>query len=172
MCEQCHKGSVDQMNKVPFWRHKRLHQMTHEEWESLCDGCGKCCLHKLEDIDTGEISITDVACGYLDTVKCRCTDYPNRQKNVHDCVKLTQKNLPTLRWLPETCAYRLIYQGNDLPAWHYLVCGDRNEVHASGHSVRGKSISEYEVVDLERHVTDWLNDGRGDWMFVPNKKDC
>ena len=145
--------------------------MNQEEWEALCDGCGKCCLHKLEDTDTGEIAITEVACGYLDIDKCRCTDYPNRQQNVPDCVKLTQKNLPTLQWLPETCAYRLIYQGNELPPWHYLICGDRNKVHASGHSVRGKSISEYEVFDLERHVIDWLNDGSGDGVCVLNKED-
>ena len=159
------------MNSVPFWRRKRLDQMTREEWESLCDGCGKCCLHKLEDMDTGEIAMTDVACGNLDLTTCRCTDYPNRQQNVPDCVKLTQKNLPTLRWLPDTCAYRLIHQGNDLPSWHYLVCGDREEVHRAGQSVRGKSISENEVVDLERHVTDWLNDAGGDWIYVPNQKD-
>jgi len=156
------------MTGVPFWRRKRLDQMTREEWESLCDGCGKCCLHKLEDEDTGEIAMTNVACGYLDLDTCRCRDYPNRQANVPDCVKLTVGNLPTLRWLPETCAYRLVHSGNDLPDWHHLVTGDREAVHRAGQSVRGNAISENEVEDIERHVTDWLNGGEEPWAFVPS----
>ena len=117
--------SARPMSDLPFWRRKRLEQMTREEWESLCDGCGKCCLHKLEDADTGEIAMTDVSCGYLDLQTCRCSDYANRQSNVPDCVKLTRTNLPTLRWLPGTCAYRLIYQGNDLPNGIILFAGIR-----------------------------------------------
>jgi uncharacterized cysteine cluster protein YcgN (CxxCxxCC family) len=160
---------VVEVTTVPFWRRKRLDQMTRDEWESLCDGCGKCCLHKLEDADTGEIAMTDVSCSLLDLETCRCTDYGNRQAKVPDCVKLTRANLPKLRWLPDTCAYRLLYQGNDLPEWHYLVSGDRNAVHAAGQSVKGKAVSEAEVEDLERHVTDWLNNASGDWIYVPEK---
>ena len=162
------------MTDVPFWRRKPLAQMTQAEWESLCDGCGKCCLHKLEDADTGEIAMTDVACGYLDLEACRCRDYGNRQTNVPDCVKLTQANLPTLKWLPETCAYRLIYQGKDLPEWHHLVCGDREEVYRAGQSVRGAAVSEGEVEDIERHLTDWLNAAGGDRVLVtaPDKNSC
>ena len=162
------------MTDVPFWRRKRLAQMTRDEWESLCDGCGKCCLHKLEDADTGEIAMTDVTCGYLDLEACQCRDYANRQTNVPDCVKLTRANLPKLKWLPETCAYRLIYQGNDLPEWHQLVCGNREEVHRAGQSVRGAAVSEVEVEDIERHVTNWLNAAGGDWVFVapPDKNSC
>ena len=162
------------MTDVPFWRSKRLAQMTRDEWESLCDGCGKCCLHKLEDADTGEIAMTDVTCGYLDLEACQCRDYANRQTNVPDCVKLTRANLPKLKWLPETCAYRLIYQGNDLPEWHQLVCGNREEVHRAGQSVRGAAVSEVEVEDIERHVTNWLNAAGGDWVFVapPDKNSC
>ena len=156
--------------KEPFWKTKSLSDMTQKEWESLCDGCGKCCLHKLEDADTGEIAMTDVSCGYLDLQTCRCSDYANRQSNVPDCVKLTRTNLPTLRWLPGTCAYRLIYQGNDLPEWHHLVCGDKEAVHRAEESVRGKAISEAEVEDLERHVTDWLNEAGGEWIFVPESQ--
>ena len=158
------------MSDVPFWRRKPLEQMTREEWESLCDGCGKCCLHKLEDADTGEIAMTDVSCSYLDLQTCRCSDYANRQSNVPDCVKLTRANLPTLRWLPGTCAYRLIYQGNDLPEWHHLVCGDKEAVHRAEESVRGDAISEAEVEDLERHVTDWLHKASGEWTFLPESQ--
>lgn len=155
------------MTDTPFWKRKRLEQMTRDEWESLCDGCGKCCLHKLEDEDTGEIAMTDVSCRYLDLHSCRCSDYASRQANVPDCVKLTARNLPKLRWLPDTCAYRLVYHGNDLPEWHHLITGDRDSIHRAGQSVRGQGISEDEVEDLERHVTDWLNSDETPWSFVP-----
>jgi len=143
----------------PFWRRKRLDEMTPEEWESLCDGCGKCCLHKLEDVDTGDIALTNVSCRYLDLGTCRCSDYANRQRNVSDCVALSPDTVAGLRWLPDTCAYRLVAEGHDLHWWHPLVSGDPATVHEAGISVRGKAISEDEVDDLEDHVQDWLDSG-------------
>jgi uncharacterized protein len=145
--------------ELPFWRTKRLDEMTPDEWESLCDGCGKCCLHKLEDVDTGDIALTNVSCRYLDLGTCRCSDYANRQRNVSDCVSLTADTVPGLRWLPDTCAYRLVAEGRDLFWWHPLVSGDPATVHQAGISVRDKAISEDEVDDLEDHVQDWLDTG-------------
>lgn len=142
-----------------FWKTKTLRQMTQQEWESLCDGCGQCCLHKLEDEDTGEIALTDVACSYLDLEGCQCKDYANRQKNVPDCVQLTPGKATQLRWLPETCAYRLVGSGQDLAWWHPLVSGDPDTVHEAGISVRGQAVSEDDVEDLEAHVVDWINGG-------------
>ena len=139
----------------PFWTRKRPEEMSAEEWESLCDGCGQCCLHKIEDEETGDIALTDVACRYLDIGQCRCTDYPNRQRNVPDCVRLTPDVVPTLRWLPSTCAYRLVAEGRDLFWWHPLVSGDPETVHQAGISVRGRVIPEKETVDLEDHIVEW-----------------
>ena len=144
---------------LPFWKRKRLDEMTPAEWESLCDGCGKCCLHKLEDCDNGDIALTNVACRYLDLDTCRCKDYANRQRNVDDCVQLSPEVVPRLRWLPDTCAYRLIDEGRDLYWWHPLVSGDAETVHSAGISVRGAAIDEDEVDDLEDHVQDWLKSG-------------
>ena len=141
----------------PFWKSKTLAEMDEEEWESLCDGCGQCCLFKLEDADTGEFALTDVACRYLDHDTCRCTDYRNRSRNVPDCVKVSPDNIVELRWMPETCAYRLLAEGKDLYWWHPLVSGDRETVHSSGASVRGKAINEDMVDDLEAHVVRELN---------------
>ena len=155
------------MSGPAFWKQKRLDRMTREEWESLCDGCGKCCLHKLEDVDTGEIAMTDVACGYLDLEHCRCTDYRRRQSKVPDCVKLTPANITQLPWLPESCAYLPVHHGKDLPPWHHLVCGDREAIHYAGKSVRDRVVSENEVKDLESHVTDWLEAGGDPWFHVP-----
>jgi uncharacterized cysteine cluster protein YcgN (CxxCxxCC family) len=143
--------------ELPFWKTKRLDEMTAEEWESLCDGCGKCCLHKIEDEDSGDIALTNVACRYLDLGACRCRDYANRQRNVSDCVRLTPAVVPALRWLPDSCAYRLVAEGRDLHWWHPLVSGDKGTVHAAGASVQGKAVSEDEVEDLEDHVQDWLD---------------
>lgn len=146
--------------ELPFWKSKRLDEMTAEEWESLCDGCGKCCLHKLEDEDTGDIALTNVACRYLDLGTCRCGDYANRQKNVSDCVQLTPTAVPGLRWLPESCAYRLVAEARDLHWWHPLVSGDPGTVHAAGVSVRGEAVSEDAVDDLEDHIQGWLDEVR------------
>ncbi len=145
------------MTQEPFWKTKRLDEMDDQEWESLCDGCGQCCLHKLEDVDTDDIALTNVACRYLDLGACRCTDYPNRSINVPDCVQLTPENAGALRWMPQTCAYRLLAEGKTLHWWHPLVSGDPDTVHKAGISVRGKAISEDRVDDLEDHVVDWLN---------------
>ena len=118
-----------------YWRNKGLNEMSPEEWEALCDGCGKCCLVKLEDEDTGEIHYTDVGCTLLDGDTCRCRDYPNRQAKVPDCVRLTPDKVPSLNWLPPTCAYRLLDEGKDLPDWHPLISGDPDSVNRAGVSV-------------------------------------
>ena len=126
------------MNDIPFWKAKSLTAMTKAEWESLCDGCGKCCLSKLEDDDTGEIYFTTVGCRLFDEGACRCTNYVDRFEHVSDCVQLTPENVTTIKWLPSTCAYRLVGEGRDLFDWHHLICGDKQEVHRQGVSVRGK----------------------------------
>ena len=132
----------------PFWKNRSLFELTSEEWESLCDGCGKCCLSKLEEEDTGEIYWTSVACRLLDCESCRCSDYANRQARVSDCISLTPETVGTLAWLPSTCAYRLIYEGRDLFWWHPLVSGDPETVHEAGISMRGRiSASESELGD-------------------------
>lgn len=128
--------------------------MSRQEWESLCDGCGKCCLHKLQDADTDEIFPTNVACRLLDVETCRCTDYSNRKVKVPDCVQLSPKTAGTLNWLPSTCAYRLIANGEDLPHWHPLVSGDSETVHVAGVSVRGRAVSETEAGPLGSHLVD------------------
>jgi hypothetical protein len=139
----------------PFWRQKTLGEMTRAEWESLCDGCGRCCLHKLRDIDTDELRWTDVACRLLDVTSCRCSDYANRKARVPDCVKLTAKRVEAIDWLPPTCAYRLVAEGNDLPWWHPLVSGDPETVVTAGVSVRGKVLREREAGALENHLVSW-----------------
>ncbi|MCW8951917.1 MAG: YcgN family cysteine cluster protein [Rhodospirillales bacterium] len=138
-----------------FWTQRPMDRMSHEEWESLCDGCGKCCLNKLEDADTGDVFFTDVACRLLDTHSCRCTDYENREKTVPDCVGLSAEVIDCISWLPSTCAYRLVREGKALPQWHHLVCGDRDAIHRAGWSVRGRVVSERENPDLEDHVVHW-----------------
>jgi uncharacterized cysteine cluster protein YcgN (CxxCxxCC family) len=142
-----------------FWQTKKLHQMTSAEWESLCDGCGKCCLVKLEDFDTAEIYHTDLACKLLNINACRCSDYKNRQKQVDDCVKLDHKNLKSIQWLPDTCAYKLIEQGKPLPDWHHLRTGNREAVHQVLGSVRHFATSELDVKehDLEQHIIQWVD---------------
>lgn len=136
--------------KKPFWREKPMAEMSREEWESLCDGCGKCCCFRLEDEDTGDIYITDVACKLFDPESCQCGDYKNRTRNVPDCVTLTPNNVSQLHWMPQTCAYRLIANGQDLPPWHHLISGSRDSIHEAGMSVRNAVIMEGET-DPEEH---------------------
>ena len=141
-----------------FWVAKKLHEMTPEEFESLCDGCGKCCLHKLEDEDTGDVYYTKVACRYLDHNSCRCTQYQQRQQLVAECAVLTPESVKDTYWLPETCAYRLVAEGLPLFDWHPLVSGDPDSVHAAGMSVAGKVLAENSVADddLEDYIVRWV----------------
>ncbi len=142
-------SKIDKNLLVPFWRIKSLDEMSDGEWESLCDGCARCCLNKLEDEDTGEIAWTDIGCTLLDGETCRCRDYTQRSQTVPDCIRLTAHEVRTLSWLPPTCAYRLVEEGHDLYWWHPLVSGDPETVHQAGISVRGKTISEDDI-PLER----------------------
>ena len=130
------------MNKKPppFWKNKPLDQLTKKEWESLCDRCGICCLHKLQDKETGEISLTSVSCMFLDEVECRCIVYLDRFIINPDCVSLSVDNLKHMTWLPDTCAYRCIAEGRDLESWHHLISGDYETVHQDGISVRNKIV--------------------------------
>jgi len=137
----------------PFWE-KPLSDLDRGQWEALCDGCGRCCLHKLEDEDTGELYPTNVACKLLDRRTGSCRDYRNRKKLVDDCVKLDRRKLAALDWLPESCAYRLRAQGRPLPDWHYLVSGSRETVHEAGQSTRGWTVSEEDAGELEFHVVE------------------
>jgi uncharacterized cysteine cluster protein YcgN (CxxCxxCC family) len=145
------------MDDFPFWRRKSLAEMTADEWEALCDGCGRCCLNKLEDADTGEISWTDVACRLLDGETCRCTDYPRRHGIVPDCIQLDPETVASLGWLPPSCAYRLVAEGRDLYWWHPLVSGDPETVHQAGISVRGRTVSEADVPTdaLPERIVGW-----------------
>jgi uncharacterized cysteine cluster protein YcgN (CxxCxxCC family) len=133
------------MNGQPAFLAKPMERMTTAEWESLCDGCGLCCQMRVEDEASGEIALSNVACRYLCLESHRCTDYANRQANVPDCIKVTPQNVGGLTWLPVTCAYRLVAQGEPLPSWHHLICGDRGRVHKSGPSMLGCLISEDEA---------------------------
>jgi uncharacterized cysteine cluster protein YcgN (CxxCxxCC family) len=137
-----------------FWEEKPLDRMSRAEWESLCDGCGKCCIHKLEDEETGEIHATNVACRLLNRRTAMCSDYRNRQAYVPECVRLTPAKLRDIDWLPSTCAYRLIDEGRPLADWHPLISGDPESVHRAGISVRGWTVSEDEAGDLENHIVE------------------
>ena len=140
-----------------FWEKKRLHDMSRAEWEALCDGCGKCCMNKLEDEDTGEVALTRVACRLLDDETCRCTQYPIRHQFVPECIVLKPGNIAdNLYWMPETCAYKLLWNGNALPDWHPLVTGDPESVHRAGVSMRGRTVPEFAISDdeWEDHIID------------------
>jgi uncharacterized cysteine cluster protein YcgN (CxxCxxCC family) len=145
------------MADQPFWRTKSLGDMTAREWESLCDGCGKCCLIKLEDEDTGEYYFTDVACRLLDTETCRCSRYKERHRFVPDCITLTPETIGTLGFMPSTCAYRLLAEGKDLPDWHPLVCGRADGPYRARVTARYRCISEdaVEEEDLPGRIVNW-----------------
>ncbi|WP_425466634.1 YcgN family cysteine cluster protein [Pelagibacterium montanilacus] len=142
---------------MPWWDEKTLDEMNAVEWEALCDGCGRCCLLKLEDEDTGQIFTADVRCKLLDGDSCRCSDYPNRQSKVPDCIKLTPEKVTQIPWIPPSCAYRRIAEGRGLAWWHPLVSGDPDTVHQVGVSVRGRTVAEEDAntEDWESHMVDW-----------------
>lgn len=134
-----------------FWETVRPDRMTQKEWEALCDGCGKCCLNKLEDEDTGEVALTRIACRLLDDASCHCSQYDIRHQFVPECIVLSPKNLDQhAYWMPQTCAYRLIWQGKPLFDWHPLITGDPESTHRAGVSMRGRTLPEFEV-----HEDDW-----------------
>lgn len=150
--------SGDASDPTPFWRTTTLDAMSHEQWERLCDGCGRCCLVKLEDADSGRILATDVGCRLFDAGTCRCRDYENRSATVPDCVTLTPHAVRTLRWLPPTCAYRLVAEGRDLMWWHPLVSGDPETVVAAGVSVKRRVFASEDDVaqeDLPERIVPW-----------------
>jgi uncharacterized cysteine cluster protein YcgN (CxxCxxCC family) len=137
---------------------KPLHTLTETEWEALCDGCGKCCLHKLEDENSGQVFYTKVRCRYLEESSCRCSDYTNRSRLVPNCIDLRGVEVASLNWLPATCAYRLRANGEPLPDWHYLVCGDAEAVHEQGISIRGRAVSDEFVHPdgFDEHIVHWI----------------
>jgi hypothetical protein len=153
------RGPVD----ADFWHRKPLAELDAGEWERVCDGCGRCCLLKLRDDDSGEVRFTRVACRLLDTHSCRCRDYSRRQELVADCVPMTLEHVHSLDYLPTTCAYRLLAEGRPLPGWHPLVTGDPDSVHAAGMSVRGRVLGEDAVHPdgLHEHVVRWVTSHAG-----------
>lgn len=149
---------IDRTGFAPkFWETKRLDQMSEAEWEALCDGCGKCCLNKLEDEDSGDVALTRVACRLLDDASCRCAQYEIRHQFVPDCIVLKPSNIEShLYWMPQTCAYRLLHEGRGLADWHPLISGTPETVHDAGVSMRGRTVSEFDVADedWEDHIID------------------
>ncbi|EJF89150.1 YcgN family cysteine cluster protein [Bartonella tamiae] len=141
---------------VPFWKYKTLEEMSVEEWESLCDGCGRCCMHKLEDEDTGDIYATSVACQLLDAHSCQCSNYTKRKSIVPDCILLDIKTVRTVRWLPKTCAYRLIDEGRDLEPWHPLISGRRESVHEARVSARGSVCVHENTLKTPEDYLDYI----------------
>ena len=151
-----HASQMTAIHEKPFWVTTALEQMSPQQWESLCDGCGKCCLHKLEDEDTAEVFYTDIACRYL-SADCRCQYYSQRAEKVAACLTLRPQDLKQVTWLPSTCAYRLVAEGKPLFAWHPLVSGHSDSVHKAGQSVKGRVVAEAVVDenDYEDHVVFW-----------------
>jgi uncharacterized cysteine cluster protein YcgN (CxxCxxCC family) len=149
---------VPDPGQLPFWKRKKLDEMTREEWESICDGCARCCLYKLEDEESGEIFYTNVICRLLDTYRCRCTAYLERVHLMPTCLVLTPDLVRQIQWMPRTCGYRLLLEGKDLEPWHPLVSGDPNSVHKAGISVRYRTMAEADVdmENLEDYIVDWL----------------
>ncbi|MFC0633458.1 YcgN family cysteine cluster protein [Brevundimonas balnearis] len=147
---------------MAFWREKTLEQMTAAEWESLCDGCGRCCVVRFEEEETGEVIPTRVHCKLFDPDLCRCSDYPNRKRHVPDCIKLTPWNIEALEWMPKSCAYRRLHEGRPLATWHHLVSGDPDSVHRAGVSVRGQTVSELSLKEpedaLDFEAPEWAED--------------
>ena len=145
-------------NAEHYWETKSLSEMTKREWESLCDGCGKCCLIKLQDEETEQIHYTAAVCRYLEQDKCHCTVYEERKTLVPECVKLTPANLASVDFMPQTCAYRLLHEGKSLPDWHPLLTGNRARMDEAGHTVTGKIISEEYIHpdELEEHIITWV----------------
>lgn len=141
-----------------WWHEKSLAELSAEQWEALCDGCAKCCLHKLEDEDNGEVFYTRVRCRYLDEATCRCSDYPRRSVLMPNCIQLQAESVEDLDWLPSTCAYRLRAHGERLPEWHPLVSGDTATVHRAGISIRGRAISDEFVHPdgFDEHIVHWV----------------
>lgn len=142
---------------MSFWKTKKLSEMTTEEWESLCDNCGKCCLHKLEDEETGAIAFTNVACNLINLKTCRCTRYSERTRLVPECLDLKQHDFAEYNWLPSTCAYRLLSDGKELPVWHPLLSGSAHSVRRAGVSISSYAVKESQVDDLEDHIIEWLD---------------
>ncbi|WP_417714597.1 YcgN family cysteine cluster protein [Pseudophaeobacter arcticus] len=140
-------NQIDRDGLAPrFWEQKPLKKLSPREWEALCDGCGKCCLNKLEDEDTGEVALTRVACRLLDDQSCQCAHYETRHSFIPECIVLKPENLDThAYWMPQTCAYRRLWEGKSLPDWHPLVTGDPDSVHRAGVSVRGMTVSEFDT---------------------------
>lgn len=144
---------------MSFWKTKPLSAMTTDEWESLCDGCAKCCLHKLENEDTGDVFFTSIACRLIDMETCRCTRYTERTNIIPDCLDLRQLDVALYHWLPASCAYRLVHEGKDLPAWHPLLSKNPDSVVAAGVSIRQyarKESPDDNLEDLEDFILDWL----------------
>ncbi|MDP8217589.1 MAG: YcgN family cysteine cluster protein [Candidatus Theseobacter exili] len=135
-----------------FWKVKKISEFSNEEWESVCDGCAKCCVHKLQDDETNEVHYTNVACRYLDLETLRCTCYMERKRLVPDCVFLSPDSLENIKWLPDTCAYRLLFQGSKLPEWHPLITEDSESVHCAGISVKGRVVKEDPSIDVFDHI--------------------
>ena len=140
-----------ELSETPFWQ-RPLHKLDREQWEALCDGCGKCCLHKVEDEDTGRIYPTNVACKLLDLKSCQCSDYKARRMYVPDCIRLARGKISDYFWLPSTCAYVLRDAGEALPEWHHLISGSRDTIHQTGNSITGKALSELHAGPLEQHI--------------------